>query len=116
MLNQYVLQGRLCSLPKEKLDIDGRDYVTFDLAIPRNRRYMGVLYAVNKRLHTSGALFLHALGDVTVHIQRKGRRSVAEISLHRFYVVAVLQREHGERVAKIMHASVRRPDLGRELL
>jgi single-stranded DNA-binding protein len=44
MLNQYVLQGRLCSLPKERLDIDGRDYVTFDLAIPRNRRYMGVLY------------------------------------------------------------------------
>ena len=54
--------------------------------------------AVNERLHTSGALFLHALGDVTVHIQRKGRCSVAEISLHRFHVVAVLQRENCERV------------------
>ena len=41
--------------------------------------------AVDERLHTSGALFLHALGDVTVHIQRKGRCSVAEISLHRFH-------------------------------
>lgn len=72
--------------------------------------------AVDERLHTSGALFLHALGDVTVHIQRKGRRSVAEISLHRFHVVAVLQREHGERMTKIMHASVRCSDFGRELL
>ena len=54
--------------------------------------------AVDERLHTSGALFFHALGNMAVHIQRKGRRSVAEISLHRFHVVAVLQREHGERV------------------
>lgn len=44
MLNQYVLQGRLCSAPEEKMDIDGREYVTFNIAIPRNRRFKGVLY------------------------------------------------------------------------
>ena len=72
--------------------------------------------AVYERLHTSGALFLHAFGDVAVHVQRESRRCVAEISLHRFHIVAVLQREHGERMTKIMHASVRCSDFGRELL
>lgn len=44
MLNQYVLQGRLCAPPEEKFDIDGVGCVTFNLAIPRNRRFKGILY------------------------------------------------------------------------
>lgn len=44
MLNQYYLQGRLCAEPEQKIDIDGAELVTFNLAVPRNRRFNGVLY------------------------------------------------------------------------
>ena len=41
---------------------------------------------------------------------------MAEIFLHGFHVVTVLQGEHGEGVAQIMHTGVRRSCVGCKLL
>ena len=67
-------------------------------------------------LHPAGAGCLHGIGNMAVNIQRKGRRSMAEVPLHRLHVVPVLQREHRVGVAQIVNSGVRRANLGGELL
>ena len=54
-------------------------------------------------LHPLGADLLHMLGHMPIDIQRKCRRSVAQVSLHRFHIVAVLERQHGIGMSEIMH-------------
>ena len=47
---------------------------------------------------------------MAVHIQSKGSRGVTEISLHRFDIVSVLERQDSVGVPKIMHSGVRCTD------
>ena len=45
-------------------------------------------------LHPLGAGLFHMLEHIPIDIQRKCRRSVAQVSLHRFHIVAVLEGQH----------------------
>lgn len=54
-------------------------------------------------LHPLGAGLFHMLGHVPIDIQCKCRRSVAQVSLHRFHIVAVLERQYGISMPEIMH-------------
>ena len=53
---------------------------------------------------------------MAVNVQRKSGGRVAEIFLYGLHVVAVLQGEHGEGVAQIMHTGVRCACFGCDLL
>jgi single-stranded DNA-binding protein len=44
MINQFIIQGRLCAEPKEKFDSNGKPYIAFDMAVGRNVRLNNVLY------------------------------------------------------------------------
>ena len=71
---------------------------------------------VDIRLHSCGAVVLHAFRYMTVHVQGERGGSVSEIALHRLDVVAVLEGQHGERMAQVMDADVRRADSRDQLL
>ena len=61
-------------------------------------------------LHAICAVLFHAIGDMTIHIQRKRSRKVTEIFLHGFHVVPVLDGCHSVSMAQIMKASLWHPD------
>ena len=67
------------------------------------------------RLHAGRAVLLHALGYMAVYVQSKGRRSVAEIPLNGFHIVAVLKGKNSKGVPKIMHPASWGPNLGGQL-
>ena len=53
---------------------------------------------------------------MTVYVQRKGRRRVTKVILHRLDGITILQRQHGVSVPQIVHTAVRRADLPGKLL
>lgn len=67
-------------------------------------------------LHPGGTGFLHRFGDVPVDIQGKSRCRVAEVALHGFDIISVLQRQNRIGMSKIMDPRVRRADFNSKLL
>ena len=53
------------------------------------------LQAGHKMLHALRAGLPHLVGDVTVHIKRKGNGVVAQVLLHRLDIVTALDSGHG---------------------
>lgn len=67
-------------------------------------------------LQLDGALLAHLLADVTVDVQREGRRGVAEVFLEGLDVHAAFQTDHRVGVPKIVDPGLRRADLRRQPL
>lgn len=61
-------------------------------------------------LHAGGAVLLHLFADVPIHIQRKGGCGMAEVALHGFDVITVLEGEDRMGVSQVMHPGVGRTD------
>ena len=59
---------------------------------------------LNKLLHAAGTLPAHLGGNVAVNVQRKRRRCVAQVFLHRLNVIPAFYRCHGIRVPKLVEA------------
>lgn len=66
MLNEFTLQGRLCSEPTQKFTADGQPYITFNLAISRNRRVKNVLYYDFIQCRAAGRIAELVLSSVVV--------------------------------------------------
>ena len=62
-------------------------------------------------LQLDGTLLAHLLADVTVDVQREGRRGVAEVFLEGLDVHAAFQADHRVGVPKIVDPGLRRADL-----
>lgn len=58
----------------------------------------------------------HLVRHMSIHIQSKCRRMMAEIILDRLDVVPRLERHHGERVAEVVEARGRGSNLGHDPL
>ena len=56
--------------------------------------------------HPVRAVSLHLLRYMTVYVQGKGRRCVAQVALDGFCIVPVLERQHRVGVAEVMHSGV----------
>ena len=69
------------------------------------------LQAADICLHSGGAVLFHPLRHMTVNVQRESGGCVAEISLHRLYIIPVLEGQDGESVTEVMHPAVRRSNL-----
>jgi len=54
--------------------------------------------ALYKLLHPLGALPLHLIRDVTVHVQREGSGGMAQVALHRLDVISTPDRGDGVAV------------------
>lgn len=67
-------------------------------------------------LHPLGAGLFHMLEHMPIDIQRKCRRSVAQVSLHHFHIVAVLEGQHCIGMPEIMHPGLGRAYGGRQWL
>ena len=74
------------------------------------RLFLPRLKPIEIVLHPVGAVLLHLLGNVPVNVERKRRRSVADVGLYRLDVVAILEREHGEGVPHVVKADIRQAD------
>ena len=61
-------------------------------------------------LHPGGALLLHLICNMAVHVQGEGCRCMAQIPLNGFDIVAGTDRGHGVRVAQIVETGVRTSD------
>ena len=48
--------------------------------------------------HTGGAILFHLLTDMAVHVQSESGGSMAEVALHGFHIIPVLEGENGERM------------------
>lgn len=59
-------------------------------------------------LHSGCAIFFHTLRNMAVHIQRKCRCGMAQVFLHSFHIIAILEGEDGEGMPKIVNAGIRR--------
>ena len=53
------------------------------------------LEAVNVLLHPVRAAALHLLGDMTIYVQREGRRGVAQVALNRLDVIPGTDSSYG---------------------
>ena len=53
---------------------------------------------------------------MTVNVQRKGGSCVAQIPLHRLYIIPILEGQDGESVTEIMHTAVSRSNLSGQSL
>ena len=53
---------------------------------------------------------------MTIDIQREGRCRVPQISLHRFDIISVLERQNGVGMTKIMHPGIGSADRCCQLL
>ena len=57
-----------------------------------------LFHPFNILLHPVGAVPLHLVGDMAVHVQRKRRRSVSEVALDRLNIIPGTDRGYGERM------------------
>ena len=57
-----------------------------------------LFHPLNVLLHPVGTLPLHLVGNMTVYIQRKCRRSVAEVALHRLNIIPGSDGSNSERM------------------
>lgn len=60
----------------------------------------------DKTLHAVGTFALHLVGHMTIHVQRKGRCGVAQISLHRLDVVPGSNRGNGVGVTQVVETGI----------
>lgn len=67
-------------------------------------------------LQLDGALLAHLLADVTVDVQREGRRGVAEVFLEGFDIHSAFQTDHRVGVPQVVDSGLRRADLRRQPL
>ena len=88
----------------------------FSALRPRLFRPSGALDDMDESLHPVGALLLHLVRNVSVDVQREGRRGVAQVGLHGLDVVADLQGGHCVGVPHVVEADLRRADLFHDLL
>lgn len=70
----------------------------------------------DEALQLDGALLAHLLADVTVDVQRKGRRGVTEVFLEGFDIHTAFQTDHRVGVPQIVDPGLRRADLRRQPL
>ena len=61
---------------------------------------------MNKRLHSVSAGVFHLLRDMAVNVQSERCGGVSEIFLHRFYIVAALDRNNRVCMSEIMKAGI----------
>ena len=66
--------------------------------------------AVNVLLHPVCALALHLACDVAVHVQREGRRGVAQVALNRLDIIPGTDSGHGVGMTEIVEPGVRQAD------
>ena len=72
--------------------------------------------SLNIPLHPVGTVLFHTFRNMTIDIQREGRCRMPQISLHRFDIISVLERQDGVGMTKIMHPGVGSADRYRQLL
>lgn len=51
--------------------------------------------SLNIPLHPVGTILFHTFRNMTIDIQREGRCRMSQISLHRFDIISVLERQDG---------------------
>lgn len=78
------------------------------MLIPRN--------TANEILHLVGAFTLHAVGHMTIDIQREGGGGMPEVVLYRFDIDAGTDRGYGIAVPQIMVTGIRATDGGHRFL
>lgn len=71
---------------------------------------------LDEALQLDGALLAHLLADVTVDVQREGRRGVAEVFLEGFDIHSAFQTDHRVGVPQVVDSGLRRADLRRKPL
>ena len=64
------------------------------------------LQAADICLHPGSAVLLHPLRHMTVNVQRKGGGCVAQIPLHRLYIIPILEGQDGESVTEHMRSNM----------
>ena len=55
----------------------------------------------NKGIHAVGTGLFHLVRDVSVNVQSESSGMMAQIFLHRFYIVPGLQGSHSVRMAQV---------------
>lgn len=98
MLNEFTLQGRLCSEPKQKFTPGGMPFITFNLSVSRNQRIKNVLYHDFIQCRANGRIAELVLSSVVV-----GQEIIVKGAVR-----SVCSRVDGRRVRNDQYLSVER--------